>query len=75
MLAIIQRLGSEHAGHGSGVVLLGFLTGLGVGAPIFGYSVDVLGNYEMGLWSVTAVFLLGVVLMLRPDSPTVGVTS
>ena len=67
MLAIIQRLGPEYAGQGSGVVLLGFLTGLGIGAPLFGFSVDVLNSYRLGLWSVAGVFLAGMMLMVRSE--------
>lgn len=69
MLAVIQRLGQEHAGQGSGVVLLGFLMGLGIGAPIFGLSVDRLDSYQAGWVAVTVAFALGLVLMLRPELP------
>ena len=67
MLAIIQRLGQEHAGQGSGVVLLGFLSGLGVGAPLFGLSVDRLGSYRPGWVAVATTFGLGLLLMMRPE--------
>ncbi|HSM43636.1 MAG TPA: hypothetical protein VK969_01325, partial [Acidimicrobiia bacterium] len=50
-------------GRASGVVLLGFLSGLGIGAPIFGYSIDRLGTYVPGWTAVAAVFLLGLVVM------------
>lgn len=75
MLAVIQRMGPQHAGQGSGVVLLGFLTGLGMGAPLFGYSVDTLETYSVGLWISAGVFLLGMFSMLRPDSAEAIVTS
>lgn len=61
MLAIISTLPSTSAGRGSGVVLLGFLLGLAVGAPTFGYSVDLLGSYVPGWLGIGAVFLVALV--------------
>ena len=57
MLAIIQSLPTRSAGRGSGIVLLGFLLGLGLGAPAFGYSVDRLGTYVPGWSAITVIFL------------------
>lgn len=54
MLAIIQSVPSSLAGRGSGVVLLGFLLGLGVGSPAMGWSVDALGSYRPG-WAAIAI--------------------
>ncbi|MDE0235143.1 MAG: MFS transporter [bacterium] len=59
MLAIIQILPTSLAGRGSGVVLLGFLTGLGLGAPVVGLSVDLLGVYTPGWLAITVLFGLG----------------
>ena len=65
MLAVIEEVPVTLAGRGSGVVLLGFLTGLGLGAPLMGWSVDVSGSYRPG-WSVVgALFVVGY-LVLRP---------
>ena len=64
MLAIIQSLPPSRAGRGSGVVLLGFLAGLGVGAPIFGWSVDRWGTYAAS-WLVVAVVFGAGGLVLR----------
>lgn len=61
MLAIITDVPFEQAGRGSGVVLSGFLLGLSVGAPAFGWSVDRLGVYTPGWLVVAAVFGLGFV--------------
>lgn len=58
MLAVMEESGAAQAGRASGIVLFGFLAGLGVGPPIFGYSVDVTGSYAPGLWTVAAVFTL-----------------
>ncbi len=49
MFAVIDRLPQRAAGAASGVVMFGFLVGLGVGAPAFGWSVDVTGEYGAGL--------------------------
>ena len=59
MLAIIQMLPTTLAGRGSGVVLFGFLGGLGVGAPLVGWSVDSLGTYTPGWVAVTVLFGAG----------------
>ena len=56
MLAIIRILPTSLAGRGSGVVLFGFLGGLSMGAPLVGWSVDVLGTYTPGWLAITALF-------------------
>jgi predicted MFS family arabinose efflux permease len=63
MLAVIETVTPAQAGRASGVVLLGFLSGLGIGAPIFGYSIDRLGTYVPGWTAVAAAFLLGLAVM------------
>lgn len=57
MLAVMVFSGREQSGGASGIVLLGFLAGLGVGPPIFGWSVDTTGSYTAGLWGVLVVFV------------------
>ncbi len=59
MLAVIQKTSAGEAGRGSGVVLTGFLLGLGIGAPLFGYLVDRVGDYRSGWLIVMAVFAAG----------------
>lgn len=59
MLAIIQMLPTSLAGRGSGVVLFGFLGGLGMGAPVVGWSVDLLGFYWPGWLLITVLFAVG----------------
>ncbi len=54
MLAVIQQSPVATAGRASGVVLAGFLTGLGAGAPLFGWWVDQAGGYRTG-WLVVGV--------------------
>lgn len=62
MLALMVYAGHEQAGGASGVVLLGFLAGLGLGPPVFGWSVDRYSSYGPGLWGAIAVFLLAAAL-------------
>ena len=63
MLAVIETVTPAQAGRASGVVLLGFLSGLGLGAPVFGYSIDRLGTYGPGWTAVAVSFLFGLVVM------------
>lgn len=54
MLAVINEAGAA-TGRASGVVLLGFLAGLGIGPPIYGATVDATGSYTaMWLISISA---------------------
>lgn len=74
MLAVIETVTPSQAGRASGVVLLGFLGGLGIGAPAFGYSIDRLGTYGPGWTAVGVSFLLGLVVMrfrvtVKPSAP------
>ncbi len=64
MLSIIVEAGSRGAGRASGIVLLGFLLGLAVAPPIFGWSVDRLGTYRPGFAVVTVLFGCAFVTML-----------
>lgn len=66
MLAVIDRVPFEQAGSASGVVMFGFLGGLGLGAPAFGRSVDVLGDYRPGWITVTVAFSLASLLWVGP---------
>ena len=58
MLAVITDAGVRGAGRASGVVLLGFLLGLGIGPPLFGWSVDVTGEYTVMWWLSIAAFVV-----------------
>lgn len=64
MLAVMLYAGDDQAGGASGAVLLGFLAGLAVGAPIFGWSVDQSSNYGPGLWGALVTFGAAAVLGL-----------
>ena len=68
MLAIIQTVPSTRAGRGSGIVLLGFLAGLAFGAPLFGWSVDLLGTYTPGWVTAALVFAVGGAVILPSAS-------
>jgi predicted MFS family arabinose efflux permease len=57
MLAVINEAGAP-TGRASGVVLLGFLLGLGIGPPLYGATVDATGSYTaMWLLSLLAAGL------------------
>lgn len=64
MFAIIDRLPQRAAGAASGIVMFGFLIGLGIGAPVFGWSVDVTGAYVVGLIGSAALPLAGLITAL-----------
>ncbi|CAN5863991.1 MFS transporter [soil metagenome] len=74
MFAIIDRLPEHEAGAASGLVMFGFLIGLGVGAPAFGWSVDLTGAYVVGLLAAAAIHIAGlataVALRRAPLHPT-----
>ena len=53
MLAVINEAGAA-TGRASGVVLLGFLTGLGIGPPLYGATVDATGSYN-AMWLISIV--------------------
>jgi len=57
MLAVMDYSPADLVGRGTGLVMLGFLTGIGVGAPLMGLSVDQLTVYTPG-WIVVASFFV-----------------
>ena len=54
MLAIIIGGPKAQAGRASGAVMVGFLGGLAVGAPLAGLSIDATGSYQ-SVWIATLV--------------------
>lgn len=54
MLAIILGVPKAHAGRASGIVMVGFLGGLAVGAPIAGQVIDATGSYQP-VWVATLI--------------------
>ena len=71
MLAVIQIVPSSLAGRESGLVYFGFLAGLGGGAPLFGWSVDLLGVYTPGWLAIAILFAYGYWIMhgVRDEGP------
>lgn len=65
MLAVIVRAGPALAGRASGVVLFGFIAGLGLSPPLFGWSVDRFGTYTPGFITVGVVFTLAAFTITR----------
>jgi cyanate permease len=64
MLGLIVFAGPRSAGRASGVVLFGFLIGLGIGPPLFGWIIDTTGSYT-AVWVISmAAAMLGLVTML-----------
>lgn len=73
MLAVMDFSPEGGVGKGTGFVLLGFLTGLALGPPLMGLSVDQLGSYTPG-WTVVAILLVcSAVISFRVPSGTVVV--
>lgn len=60
MLAVIAGTEARHAGRASGLIQLGFLSGLAWGPAAFGVVVDATGSYSVG-W-------VGVILLLAAGS-------
>lgn len=61
MLAIINDTPGRDTGRATGMVMLGFLGGLTVGAPLMGWVVDVTESYVIG-WSMLGAFALAATL-------------
>lgn len=58
MLATIEHAGHEQSGRASGVVMLGFLTGLGIAPTFLGWLVDITNSYTwMWIASIAALGL------------------
>ena len=66
MLAVLREMPSERAGTASGIVVLGFLTGFGLGPWLFGVLVDATGGYAAGWAMVTASFAVSAAFLWRP---------
>lgn len=62
MLAVMDFSPADLVGRGTGLVMLGFLTGVGLGAPLMGLSVDRLSVYTPG-WVVVATLFASAALV------------
>jgi MFS family permease len=58
MVAVMVEAGVAATGRASGIVLFGFLTGLGIAPPIFGAIIDHTGSYDV-MWLLSAVTAAG----------------
>jgi hypothetical protein len=75
-LAVLVYSVAAETGRASGVMLTGFGVGLMVGAPVFGWTVDTTGAYDIGLALVLAELLalvaIGVLWGRQPNTQSVG---
>ncbi|GMQ84825.1 MAG: hypothetical protein BMS9Abin07_0390 [Acidimicrobiia bacterium] len=74
MLATIEEVGPALTGRASGRVLLGFLTGLGIGPPLYGATVDATGSYTV-MWVIAitaATATAGFVSVWKRQAPDHG---
>ncbi len=63
MLAAMNEAGTAATGRASGVVVFGFLLGLGLGPPVYGALVDTTGSYVwMWVASITAAVATGLLV-------------
>ena len=58
MVAVMVEAGVASTGRASGIVLFGFLTGLGIAPPIFGAIIDHTGSYGL-MWLLSALAAAG----------------
>ena len=66
-LAVILNVPTAMAGRASGIIILGFLTGLTVAGPVTGMIVDATDDYTVVWWaSVTLALVAATLLALRP---------
>ncbi len=57
-MVVIAIAGAAAAGRASGIVWFGFLAGLGLGPPIYGFTVDETGSYATMWWLAFGSFAL-----------------
>jgi len=78
MLAVIDHAGEEQSGRASGIVMFGFLAGLGVAPTLFGWLVDRTGSYtpmwliSIGARGLAAVLAVWWVRRTPPESGWAG---
>jgi MFS family permease len=63
MVAVMVEAGVAATGRASGIVLFGFLTGLGIAPPIFGAIIDHTGSYDL-MWLLSALTAAGSVVVI-----------
>jgi hypothetical protein len=70
MLAVMDYSPPTMVGRGTGLVMLGFLTGYGAGAPLMGFTVDQSSTYTPGWLIVTCLFVLSGLAGAKVRRPT-----
>lgn len=68
MLSVIRSVPSHMSGRATGIVLLGFLGGLTIVAPIVGYTVDRVGSYRPAWIGLLLIALAGS-MVVRDRTP------
>lgn len=63
MLAIIMFFATGQAGRASGIVMLGFLSGLSISGPIAGFAIDRLDDYRAVWVAATALTAVAAIVM------------
>jgi hypothetical protein len=63
MLATIVTAGPARAGAATGWVQLGFLTGAGVGTPLYGWLIDTTNSYLPGMGVAVAAAALAAMVI------------
>ncbi len=67
MLSVIRLVPTRQSGQATGVVLMGFLGGLTVSAPLVGFAVDRLDSYRPAWVALGALAVVGAVIVRPPD--------
>jgi MFS family permease len=65
MLAVMDYSPRALVGRGTGLIMLGYLAGVGLGPPIMGLSVDRLGSYSPGWLVLTVLFATSILVATR----------
>lgn len=72
MLAAVEAARDKRVGRASGLVVLGFMTGMGIGPIAFGRAVDLTSTYNWGWLGATLSFTMAALISTRwrqADSP------
>lgn len=70
MLAVMGEAGAGGTGRASGLVMLGFLAGLGTAPTVFGWTVDLTGSYT-AMWLISIGVLTAAALLTAARVPRV----
>lgn len=75
MLAVMDFSPHDMVGKSTGLVLLGFLMGIAIGAPVMGWSVDAMGTYAPGFFVIGGLMMLDVFVAAKiPATGNVAVS-